>query len=204
MKRTDLPEVAGGGLIARRTFLASGFAFVSAIPALAQSSSSDDNILSAGRPSWMSEPGEDDIPYGVVSPHEADVVKHAYPYMDEAVMLPPWHTPIAEQQGIITPNGLHFGVHHTGIPQIDPEAHELVIHGLVERPLRFTMEALRRYPIVSSIRFLECAGNTAANALSFTPMNFPVDVISGLAPNDWLSVLRPSCTKNVLRPVCVL
>jgi sulfane dehydrogenase subunit SoxC len=187
MKKTDLPEIAGGGLIARRTFLASGLAIATAIPALA--SEGGKATLATGRPNWMTSPGSNDVAYGSPSPHEAGVVKHAYPYMDEAVMLPPWHTPIAQQRGIITPNGLHFGVHHSGIPQIDPAAHELNIHGLVDRPLRFTMDELKRYPIVSSIRFLECSGNTAANALSFTPMNFPVDVISGqLSGAEWAGV----------------
>lgn len=192
MKKTDLPEIAGGGLIARRTFLASGFVLATALPAVASNAITGDAgkaTLATGRPDWMTSPGSDDVPYGLPSPHEARVVKHAYPYMDEAVMLPPWHTPLAQQQGIITPNGLHFGIHHTGIPQIDPARHELNIHGLVDRPLRFTMDALLRYPIVSSIRFLECSGNTAANALSFTPMNFPVDVISGqLSGAEWAGV----------------
>lgn len=189
MKKTDLPEIAGGGLMARRTFLASGIAFGAAIPAMAALADAGDATIAEGRPDWMTGPGADDVAYGLPSPHEAHVAKHAYPYMDEAVMLPPWHTPIAQQQGIITPNGLHFGVHHSGIPQIDPEIHELFIHGLVNRPLRFTMDELLRYPIVSSIRFLECSGNTAANALSFTPMNFPVDVISGqLSGAEWTGI----------------
>jgi sulfane dehydrogenase subunit SoxC len=37
-----------------------------------------------------------------------------------------------------------------------------VIHGLVRRPLVFTLEALHRYPMHSRIAFIECAGNSAA------------------------------------------
>src|SRR5262249_15046182 len=48
---------------------------------------------------------------------------------------------------------------HSGIPDIDPDAHRLLIHGLVRRPLVFTLEALARYPMESRITFLECAGN---------------------------------------------
>jgi sulfane dehydrogenase subunit SoxC len=55
---------------------------------------------------------------------------------------------------------LHFERHHSGVPTIDPNKHELVIHGLVERPLALTMADLRRFPSVSRIHFLECAGNS--------------------------------------------
>jgi len=44
------------------------------------------------------------------------------------------------------PNGLHFTINHGGIPSIDPDKHKLVIHGLVKRPLEFTLETLSRYP----------------------------------------------------------
>ena len=47
---------------------------------------------------------------------------------------------------MITPNGLHFERSHSGIPDIDPDQHRLLIHGLVKRPLVFTLEALARYP----------------------------------------------------------
>ena len=36
----------------------------------------------------------------------------------------------------------------------------LMVHGLVERPLIFTMEDVTRFPSVSRIHFLECSGNT--------------------------------------------
>ena len=63
---------------------------------------------------------------------------------------------------MITPNGLHFERSHSGVPDIDPDQHRLLIHGLVKRPLVFTLEALLRYPMESRIAFLECAGNSGA------------------------------------------
>jgi len=72
-------------------------------------------------------------------------------------------TPLQDLYGIITPSALHFERHHAGVPQIDPQRHELLIHGLVERPLVFTMKELRRFPSVSEIRFIECAGNTGSD-----------------------------------------
>lgn len=69
-------------------------------------------------------------------------------------------TPLQHQVGIVTPNGLFFERHHNGVARIDPDAHRLAIHGLVERPLLFTMDDLMRYPSVSRFHFMECSGNT--------------------------------------------
>src|SRR4030095_15777866 len=41
--------------------------------------------------------------------------------------------------GIITPPPPHSERHHAGIPTIDPAAHRLVVHGLVDRPLSLSM-----------------------------------------------------------------
>lgn len=68
-------------------------------------------------------------------------------------------TPLASGHGIITPSGLHFERHHAGIPNIDPDTHNLVIHGLVDQPLQFSMADLKRMPSVSRICFIECSGN---------------------------------------------
>ncbi len=68
-------------------------------------------------------------------------------------------TPLQDQYGIITPSALHFERHHSGVPVIDPKQHELLIHGLVDRPQSFSMEALRRLPSISRIHFIECGGN---------------------------------------------
>lgn len=69
-------------------------------------------------------------------------------------------TPLEEMRGILTPSGLHFERHHAGIPNIDPATHELMVHGMVERPMRFTMSDLERFPCVSRIQFIECSGNS--------------------------------------------
>lgn len=71
-------------------------------------------------------------------------------------------TPLHETYGIITPSSLHFERHHSGVPDIDPAHHTLTIHGLVDRPLVFTVEELKRLPSVSRIHFLECSGNSSS------------------------------------------
>jgi sulfane dehydrogenase subunit SoxC len=69
-------------------------------------------------------------------------------------------TPLHETYGIITPSSLHFERHHAGVPDIDPATHALTIHGLVDRPLVFTVDELKRLPSASRIFFLECSGNS--------------------------------------------
>jgi sulfane dehydrogenase subunit SoxC len=68
-------------------------------------------------------------------------------------------TPLQDLDGIITPADLHFERHHGGVPTIDPKTYTLLIHGLVERPLVFTLDDLKRFPGRSLIRFIECSGN---------------------------------------------
>lgn len=69
-------------------------------------------------------------------------------------------TPLQDSCGILTPSSLHYERHHAGVPKIDPAQHRLMIHGLVDRPLIFTMEELKRLPALSRIYFLECSGNS--------------------------------------------
>jgi sulfane dehydrogenase subunit SoxC len=72
-------------------------------------------------------------------------------------------TPLQDSVGIITPSSLFYVATHRGsfVPQLDPQTHRLMIHGLVDRPLTFTMDELKRLPYVSRIHFVECQGNRA-------------------------------------------
>ena len=90
---------------------------------------------------------------------------------------------------MITPSGLHYERSHSGIPDINPDTHRLVIHGLVKRPLEFTLEALERYPMVSRVGFVECGGNSAP---LFSNVALPenVQALHGLAScSEWTGVL---------------
>lgn len=70
-------------------------------------------------------------------------------------------TPMQNGHGIITPSGLHFERHHAGIPTIDPAKHRLVVHGLVDRPMSYSVEDLKRFPTASRFYFIECSGTTS-------------------------------------------
>lgn len=68
-------------------------------------------------------------------------------------------TPLQNLNGSITPSALHFERHHSGIPEIDPSEHRLLIDGLVDRPLVFSLAELQRMPAVTRTYFVECSGN---------------------------------------------
>jgi sulfane dehydrogenase subunit SoxC len=69
-------------------------------------------------------------------------------------------TPHQSLHGVITPSALHFERHHNGVPSINPDRHRLLIHGLVDRPLTFSMNDLTRFPSVTRTLFIECSGNS--------------------------------------------
>ena len=103
-------------------------------------------------------------PYGVPSAYEHNVVRRTSALMSSAGDM---HaaismTPLHEQQGIITPSGLHFTRTHNGVAHVDPTKWRLMIHGLVEKPIVLTLEDLKKYPSESRILFMECPSNGAA------------------------------------------
>src|SRR5215467_16190128 len=66
------------------------------------------------------------------------------------------YTPLQDYAGIITPSRVHFVQQHSAVfPEIDADEHRLTIHGMVDRPLSFTMQDLKRLPSVSRVHFLE-------------------------------------------------
>ncbi len=128
---------------------------------------------------WTRAPGGPVLehPYGVPSPHEADVVRRsarAWPVPGAASSM----TPLADLHGTITPTGLVYERHHAGVPDIDPDLHRLAIHGLVRTPKRFTMDDVLRLPSESRIHFIECSGNTGNEWNG--PSGMPVQLTHGL------------------------
>ena len=80
-----------------------------------------------------------------------------------------FRTPLQDSVGIITPPPLHFMIAHGyDPPDINPGEHRFMIHGLVDRPLIFTMEELKRLPSVSRVHFVECNGNSTPSGPDFS------------------------------------
>src|SRR4029077_8655698 len=97
-------------------------------------------------------------------------------------------TPIHLLEGTITPNGLHFERHHNGIPDIDPGRHELMLHGMVKRPLAFSLDALMRYPMETHIYFIECSGNSGGLSQA-QPQQATAAAANGLVScSEWTGV----------------
>src|SRR5205823_12530603 len=74
-------------------------------------------------------------------------------------------TPLQNGYGVITPSRLHYERHHGGIPNIDPARHRLVLHGLVDRPMKYSLADLKRFPTVSRTYFMECSGTTGSEIM---------------------------------------
>ncbi len=161
MEKEPAKKAAGNGLLDRRLFLKSGLSFGAVVLATSKkpvSASPADKLL---RPEWMKVPGKEFTPYGQPSEFEANVARFPSPNRVMRNNGVAW-SPIHLLEGSITPNGLHFERHHNGVPQINPDQHELLIHGLVKHPLKFSVDNLLRYPLRSQIRFIECGGNSNA------------------------------------------
>jgi sulfane dehydrogenase subunit SoxC len=142
----------------RRRFLAAG-AGIAAATVAARANAETESPPAI--PDWTKQlgPGVGDKPYGVPSPHEKHIVRRTVDWLTASKESSVSFTPIAEQIGIITPSGLHFERHHAGRADIDPKQHRLVVHGLVERAMTFTVEDIRRFPSSSVVRFIECPAN---------------------------------------------
>ncbi len=146
----------------RRGFLKGGLAAGGAVAAgAAAAKSNGEDVITELMP-WNQElgPGVDAAPYGVPSQYEANVVRRNVEWLTADPVSSVNFTPIHELDGIITPNGLCFERHHAGAAIIDPAKHRLMIHGMVEKELVFTMEDLKRFPRENHIYFCECAANT--------------------------------------------
>ena len=104
--------------------------------------------------------GVDAHPYGMPSEHEAHVVRRNVEWLTAGTESSINFTPLHEIDGIITPNGLCFERHHGGRAEVNPADYQLMINGLVEKPMIFTLEDLKRFPRINRIYFLECAANS--------------------------------------------
>ena len=183
----SLEPVAGNGLIDRRALLGRGMVLAGAVGAGIGTSSAGAGAEPLADDPWSLEIGEPTPLYQVPSKFEAKVVR---------TLSNPNHeprnshsrTPHHLLEGTTTPNGLHFTINHGGVPNIDPDKPRLVIHGLVKRPLEFTLETLSRYPMISRMAFVECGGNSAP-MFSPEPMQENVQAIHGLIScAEWTGV----------------
>jgi sulfane dehydrogenase subunit SoxC len=148
---------AANGLLDRRLFLKSGGAVAAAMGGLVVPEHAKADLPIQP---WMTEIAPNPLPYDKPSRFEDEVVRGSWASRTGFPGVGSLRTPHHLLTGTITPNGLFFTRCHTGIPEIDPDKHRLLIHGLVKRPLIFSVETLSRYPMESRVYFLECGGNS--------------------------------------------
>lgn len=97
-------------------------------------------------------------------------------------------SPLQSMTGTITPSDLHFQRHHNGIAVIDPLRYALTIHGMVERPLVFSLEDLKRFPSVTRTCFIECSGNGRSAYRTPKATMTPQDVDGLTSNSEWTGV----------------
>lgn len=151
-----LEPAAGNGLLDRRAFLRAGALGAAATYALRAPADAEPLAIEP----WMQQLGTAPVPYDRPSRFESAVVRAAPASRTGFATTGAIRTPLHLLSGTLTPGGLHHSRVHSGIPDIDPARHRLLIHGLVKRPLIFTVEQLSRYPLETHIAFLECGGNS--------------------------------------------
>jgi sulfane dehydrogenase subunit SoxC len=97
-------------------------------------------------------------------------------------------SPLDKFVGTITPTDLHYERSHSGVPNLDPSKHRVLVHGMVKQPLVLTLDDLRAMPSISRIAFLECTGNGWENWKS-APDTVTVQNTHGLvSTHEWTGV----------------
>ncbi|WP_281648410.1 sulfite dehydrogenase [Parendozoicomonas sp. Alg238-R29] len=133
-------------------------------------------------------------PYGKRSRHETAVRDATGIVMQES------ETPQQALSGTITPSALHYERHHAGIPDINPDTHQLLIHGMVERPLTFSMADLYRMPQTCRTYFLECAGN-GEHSFEVGEKTSPQKLCGLFSQSEWCGVALGSLLRETgLKP----
>ena len=188
-RHLDAATVARGGLLSRRRLMSGGLALGGAVAAgslgMIETAQSAPALSQWARVAGLPVRG-----YGMPAEQEAHVKRAVLQFYKELASEYSFSgTPLQHLRGTITPSGLHFEVHHGGRPELDSATHVLMIHGLVDRALKFDLAALERYPMVSRVHFIECSGNSFFNALFPEPMQAGCDVLHGLVSNsEWTGI----------------
>ena len=176
--------VAGNGLINRRAVLGRGIALAGAAGVGAVTGAAAEPLKDEP---WSLEFGSVLPPLQTPSRFEKDVAR-TLSNPEGEFRNSHARTPHHLLNGTVTPNQLHFAINHCGVPDIDPAKHKLVIHGMVRQPLEFTLETLSRYPLITRMAFVECAGNSAP-MFSNEPLQGTAQAIHGLVSNaEWSGV----------------
>src|SRR5215472_6258564 len=184
--KADGEATSKSGVLNRRALLrgallSTGFAAAGAGVARA------DDTTGTNVPEWMKTPGRPFSAYGTPSKWQ-EKVQRIFTLAPGRSGTGVSRTPLHLLEGTITPAGLHFERHHNGVPDIDPSRHELFIHGMVKRPLAYSVDALTRYPMETRIYFVECSGNSGAFSQPQAPQMTAGELNGLLSCSEWTGV----------------
>lgn len=167
LRRDEIAGEAAKGIAphritSRRQFIAAATAMVGAggmLPRLAPAVAPAGAVLRevpADPTKIQGIPTNDDGGYGSRSQFETETRwRFATPTKESSWTM----TPLEHILGTITPSGLHFERHHGGIAVIDPGTFSVIVHGMVDRPKKYSITDIKRFPSVSRTMFIECSGN---------------------------------------------
>jgi sulfane dehydrogenase subunit SoxC len=181
------PEtIAPAGRLGRRSLLR-GAVVSASLAAVGIATARAQESTGANAPEWMKTPGRTFVGYGSPS-RTQEKVQRIFTLAPGRAGTGSSRTPLHLLEGTITPSGLHFERDHNGVPEIDPAQHELMIHGMVNRPLAFSRDALLRYPLESHIHFVECSGNSGGYSQA-QPQQISAGEMNGLIScSEWTGV----------------
>lgn len=160
-----MSDTSSADILSRRKFLgaaslAGAGVALGAKPAMTEGAKPDPLITEVQDWNRYLGDGVQKTPYGMPSKFEKNVIRRDVSWLTASPESSVNFTPLHELDGIITPSGLCFERHHSGVAEINPADHRLMINGLVDKPLVFTMDDIKRMPRVNKIYFLECAANS--------------------------------------------
>jgi sulfane dehydrogenase subunit SoxC len=157
------------GLTSRRSFLRTGLAASGVIVAGGAGAGTPQGTPPGNPanqppniPDWTRSLGEGVAVrgYGKPSEFEKNIIRRDVEWLTASRESSVSFTPLHALDGPITPNGLCFERHHSGIAELDPADYRLMLHGLVDKPLIFTLDDIKRMPRVNRPYFCECAANS--------------------------------------------
>ena len=163
MKKNKKNEVSNFKKLNRRKLLigASSIGAISLASKNLLSQEANPENLPPNLPEWTQYLGDgvDVNPYGMPSEFEGHVIRRNVEWLTASAESSVNFTPLQDLEGIVTPNGLCFERHHGGVSVINPQDFRLMINGLVDREMIFTLDDLKRFPQTNKFYFLECAAN---------------------------------------------
>ena len=159
MKNKKKNEVSNFKKINRRDLIigASSIGAFSLTPKKLLSEEANPENLPPNLPEWTQYLGDgvDVNPYGMPSEFEGHVIRRNVEWLTASAESSVNFTPLQDLEGIVTPNGLCFERHHGGVSVINPQDFRLMINGLVDREMIFTLDDLKRFPQTNKFYFLE-------------------------------------------------